>query len=71
MNTKKLERLIDQYESAIWASKPNVGEIERLCNEVEDEARRIGYNDNRRLHALHTAAEQACLSLEKKEEFSW
>ena len=54
---ERLEALIAQYEAAIFAGDRL--EIDRLCQEVEQEADVIGYTNHQRLHALHTAAEQA------------
>ncbi len=56
-NTARLEHLISKYEAAI--ATRNVEEIAEACKAVEREADAIGYEDNARLQALHTQAEQA------------
>jgi hypothetical protein len=52
-----LERVIGQYQAAIRARDPAL--IELLCMTVERVAESFKYKDHRRLHAMHTAAEQA------------
>lgn len=55
---ERLEHLIRLYRAAIFAGE--VSEINRLCQEVEQEADTIGYTNHARLHALHTLAEGWC-----------
>jgi hypothetical protein len=55
----KLERLIDEYECAIFDPLFDPKKTEQLCTEVEAEADRTGYNGHVRLMALHTMHEHA------------
>ncbi|AFU88211.1 hypothetical protein CcrColossus_gp341 [Caulobacter phage CcrColossus] len=50
-----VEKLTVAYEEALCNG--DEGEIERLCYEVEEAATKAGYNNHRRLAALHTWAE--------------
>jgi hypothetical protein len=56
---RHLERMIRKYEDAMRTR--DVKQIEDMCAEVERVAQSIDYKDHRRMHALHTAAEQAVL----------
>jgi hypothetical protein len=55
-DTTKLEALIKRYEGAIFGDA-TTEEVDELSCVVEDEARRIGYDNHARLHSLHTMAE--------------
>jgi predicted site-specific integrase-resolvase len=57
--SKKLEKLIKEYEAAIHAQVPSSKKIEDLARQVEVEADRVDYSNHSRLRALHTAAERA------------
>jgi len=56
-DTTILDELIEEYENAIFGGA-SADEVDELSCQVEDEARRIGYDNHARLHALHTLAEQ-------------
>jgi hypothetical protein len=56
VDTTKLEALISEYETAIVNSATS--EADRLSGLVEEEARRIGYDNHARIMALHSLAEQ-------------
>lgn len=55
----RLEKLIEAYEAEIFASKPDLRRLDKLCMLVEREADRTDYKNHRRLMVLHTMAERS------------
>lgn len=65
---RHLERLIEQYETAIFQRRE--ADIERLCSEVERVAQVMNYDNHRRLMSLHTMAEVALTQIEEERELA-
>jgi hypothetical protein len=66
MNTDKLNKLIGEYETAIFATRPSNDKIDKLATAVELEADRVGYTNHSRLYHLHNMAESVQLKIEQK-----